>query len=87
LLEQGVERVKMKDEATERSRQLWDSIADGWDKERASINEMESPVTSQMIDGLAVQAGDMILELYAGPGEVGLSLAGAVSRCSYDCLG
>ena len=51
----------MNDEATERSRQLWDSIAAGWDKERVSINEMEYPVTERMIEGLVVQPGDTIL--------------------------
>ena len=65
----------MNDEATERSRQIWDSIAAGWDKERESINKMEYPVTQRMIEGLAAQPGDTILELCAGPGEVGLTLA------------
>lgn len=65
----------MNDDATKRSRQLWDSIAAGWDKERASINEMESPVTERMIEGLAAQPGHTILELCAGPGEVGLTVA------------
>jgi ubiquinone/menaquinone biosynthesis C-methylase UbiE len=65
----------MKDEATERSQQLWDSIAGGWVKERDAINQMEYPVTERMFEALAVHPGDLILELCAGPGEVGLTLA------------
>jgi ubiquinone/menaquinone biosynthesis C-methylase UbiE len=65
----------MNDEATARSQQLWDSIAGGWVKERDAINQMEYPVTERMLEALAVHPGDTILELCAGPGEVGLTLA------------
>jgi SAM-dependent methyltransferase len=63
------------DEATERSRYVWDSLAGGWERERAFINEIERPVTERMLDELGVRAGDTILDLCAGPGEVGLTLA------------
>jgi ubiquinone/menaquinone biosynthesis C-methylase UbiE len=63
------------DQATEESRQVWDSVASGWDKERALFNEIEGPVTERMHEALGVRAGDSILELCAGPGEVGLRLA------------
>lgn len=65
----------MNDDATLESRKVWDSVAEGWDKERAFLNERERPVTERMFDALGVRAGDQILELCAGPGEVGLTLA------------
>ena len=65
----------MGDQATDESRQIWDSVAAGWEKERALINELERAVTERMHEALGVRPGDTILELCAGPGEVGLRLA------------
>src|SRR5712691_9172352 len=65
----------MGDQATDESRQIWDSVAAGWEKERAFINELERAVTERMHEALGVRPGDTILELCAGPGEVGLRLA------------
>ena len=65
----------MSDQATDESRQIWDSLASGWDKERAFINEIEGHVTGRMHEAMDVRPGDIILELCAGPGEVGLRLA------------
>lgn len=65
----------MSDEATRESREVWDSVASGWDRERAFINEVEATVTERMHAALEVQPGDTVLELCAGPGEVGLRLA------------
>jgi len=65
----------MDDDATVESRKVWDSVAEAWDKERAFLNERERPVTERLLEALGVQAGDRILELCAGPGEVGLTLA------------
>src|SRR5207244_2354118 len=61
--------------ATIESRKIWDSLAPAWNRERAFINERERPVTERIIEALGVRAGDTILELCAGPGEVGLTLA------------
>jgi len=38
----------MGDQATDESRQIWDSVASGWEKERAFINELERAVTERM---------------------------------------
>ena len=67
----------MNDDATNESRKVWDALAPAWDRERAFINERERPVTERMHAALGVQAGDTILELCAGPGEVGITLAAA----------
>ena len=63
------------DEATERSRGIWDALAPGWHKLRESLNAREAPTTERMFTALGVRPGDTILEVCAGPGEVGLQLA------------
>ena len=73
--EPRLESVPVSDQATDESRQIWDSLASGWDKERAFINEIEGHVTGRMHEAMDVRPGDTILELCAGPGEVGLRLA------------
>ncbi|MHB8513716.1 MAG: class I SAM-dependent methyltransferase [Actinomycetota bacterium] len=65
----------MSDKATEESRQVWDSLASGWAKNRTGVNDIERPVTELMYNAIHVQPGDTILELCAGPGGVGLGLA------------
>jgi len=75
VCEPRLESVPVSDKATDESRQIWDSLASGWDKERAFINEIEGHVTRRMHEAMGVRAGDTILELCAGPGEVGLRLA------------
>jgi ubiquinone/menaquinone biosynthesis C-methylase UbiE len=65
----------MSDPATDESRQVWEALAPGWDNERAFINDLELPVTERMHEAINPRAGDTILELCAGPGEVGLRLA------------
>jgi len=50
-------------------------VASGWANTRSEINAREQPVTDRMLDALGVRSGDLILELCAGPGEVGLQLA------------
>src|SRR2546427_2470716 len=65
----------MSDEATNESRRLWDSLASGYEKHRAYLNEVERPATERMLEAVGAREGDTILELTAGPGEVGLLLA------------
>lgn len=65
----------MTDDATKESLRVWDALAPGWEKHRAVMNELERPVTDRMLDAVGAQDGDAILELTAGPGEVGLMLA------------
>lgn len=63
------------DQATDEVRQVWDAVAPGWDRERAFINEIERPLTARMHEAMTAGAGDTVLELCAGPGEVGLQYA------------
>jgi len=64
------------DEATtSESRKVWEALAPGWAATRAELNAREQPTTERMLDALHAGAGDTVLELCAGPGEVGLQLA------------
>jgi len=71
----GVVKIDSVDEATDRSRAVWDGLAPGWDALRVSLNAREAPATERMFDALDSRPGDTVLELCAGPGEVGLQLA------------
>ena len=57
------------------SLRAWNAVAPGWANTRHEINTREQPVTDRMHDALGMRAGDLILEMCAGPGEVGLQLA------------
>jgi SAM-dependent methyltransferase len=55
--------------------ELWDSAAAGWGRQQAAWAEQSAPVTEWMIDAAALGAGQRVLELAAGPGEVGFRAA------------
>jgi SAM-dependent methyltransferase len=57
------------------SRERWASVARGWGEQRARMSEMTAPVSQWLIDALELQPGQTLLELAAGPGEVGLRAA------------
>ena len=65
----------MTDDATQESLRIWNALAPGYEKHRVLMNEIERPVTERMFEAVAPQDGDTILELTAGPGESGLTLA------------
>jgi SAM-dependent methyltransferase len=53
----------------------WQTIAAGWERRRAQIEETTRPVTEWMVQALDPQPGDTVLELAAGPGDVGFAVA------------
>jgi ubiquinone/menaquinone biosynthesis C-methylase UbiE len=57
------------------SRQRWESVAPGWERHRAAMQEATAPVSRWMIDAIDPQPGQTILELAAGPGETGMLAA------------
>ena len=63
------------DEYRRSSLQNWDTMAAGWERSRALIEETSTPVREWLIRELAPQPGDTLLELAAGPGETGLEAA------------
>src|ERR1700730_7443288 len=56
----------------------WERAAGGWAKRAASVREMGMPVSAWMIDELAPQPGQTLLELAAGPGDTGFMAAGRI---------
>ncbi len=58
-----------------RSTQNWECAAAGWIAERERIRERMVPVTSWLVDHLELRPGLTVLELAAGPGDVGIRIA------------
>jgi SAM-dependent methyltransferase len=59
----------------EESRRRWDSVAVGWARQRDRFAETVAPVTDALLALLEPRAGERILELAAGPGDLGLRVA------------
>ena len=57
------------------SYETWESMAPGWERWRAHIDESASPVRDWMIQELAPRSGDTVLELSAGVGDTGFAAA------------
>jgi ubiquinone/menaquinone biosynthesis C-methylase UbiE len=53
----------------------WKSMAPGWERRRADIESVSSPVTEWLVQALAPQPDDVVLELAAGPGDTGFAAA------------
>lgn len=62
-----------------RSRLNWEHAAAGWISERDRIRERMTPVTDWLIDHLELRPGATVLELAAGPGDVGIRVAEALA--------
>src|SRR5438552_18165522 len=60
------------------SQAVWDAMAPGWDRRKAYFEQSAQPVTDKMLERLAPQRGEAILELAAGTGLVGFAAAGLV---------
>jgi SAM-dependent methyltransferase len=62
-------------EYRERSTLNWEQAAPGWISERERMRERVAPVTDWLVDQLALRPGLTVLELAAGPGDVGIRVA------------
>ena len=51
--------------------ELWEAAAGGWSRQQAVWGEQSAPVARWMIDAVALEPGQRLLELAAGTGEVG----------------
>lgn len=58
--------------------ETWEAMAGGWERWREEMDETTAPVREWLIQALAPQAGDTVLELAAGPGGTGLAAASIV---------
>jgi SAM-dependent methyltransferase len=63
-----------------RSRAVWEAMAPGWDSRHAYFEEIARPVTDLMLERLAPERGQTILDLAAGTGVAGFAVAGLVGR-------
>ena len=63
------------DEQRAASRQMWERAAEGWGNRADRVRDWGMPVSVAMIDGVALQPGQRILELAAGPGDTGFLAA------------
>ena len=64
-----------REELRRRSLESWQTVAAGWERRRADVNEITRPVRDWLVRELAPQPGETILELAAGPGDTGFSVA------------
>ncbi len=60
------------------SHAVWEAMAPGWDDRHTYFEEVARPVTERMLERLQPSAGETILDLAAGTGVVGFSVAGLV---------
>jgi ubiquinone/menaquinone biosynthesis C-methylase UbiE len=74
----------MTTEAIEKQRreiyEIAEAIAPGWERWRARIEEITTPVREWIIKGLAPRPGDRVLELAAGAGDTGFEAAAIVGE-------
>lgn len=61
------------------SYEIWQAMAAGWDRERNWMWDVSRAVSEQMLEALAPQPGQTILELAAGTGETGFAAARAIA--------
>jgi SAM-dependent methyltransferase len=61
--------------AHERSRAIWDAMAPGWEAQPDFLQEVGGVISEHLIAAIRPQPGGVILELAAGPGELGLVVA------------
>ena len=64
-----------RDEYKRTALENWQTIAAGWERRREQIEKTTLPVTEWMVRALDPQPGDTVLELAAGPGDVGFAAA------------
>jgi SAM-dependent methyltransferase len=63
------------DEQRAATRDAWETAAVGWGRRADRVRDWGMPVSVAMIDALALQPGQRVLELAAGPGDTGFLAA------------
>lgn len=61
----------------------WSPVAVGWDKHRDTIETMKAGLTERLLESLALQPGEVVLELGAGSGELAKRLSQAVGATGH----
>lgn len=57
----------------------WEAAASGWTRRQETIRRLGAPVSAWMLDAVALQPGERVLELAAGLGETGMLAAEQVA--------
>jgi ubiquinone/menaquinone biosynthesis C-methylase UbiE len=63
------------DEQRAASREMWEVAAAAWGRHADRVRDWGMPVSAAMVDALALQPGQRVLELAAGPGDTGFLAA------------
>jgi SAM-dependent methyltransferase len=63
------------DEQRSATREAWERAAEGWARRANGIRDWGMPVSAAMVEALALQPGQRVLELAAGPGDTGFMAA------------
>ncbi len=63
------------DEYREQSREAWDAMASGWEQRREWLMGVTARVNDWLVEKLAPEPGQTILDLAAGTGDLGLMIA------------
>jgi ubiquinone/menaquinone biosynthesis C-methylase UbiE len=66
------------EEAKQESKEAWDRVAPGWDKHNDYLWSITRGVGERLVELVAPQPGDTILDIAAGPGNVGFAAAALI---------
>ena len=58
---------------------MWSAVAPGWERNADFIDSRTADLTATMLDAVALEPGDRVLELACGPGGLGLAAAARVA--------
>ena len=64
----------------EQQKQLWNKVSPGWKKWNQFIMEFLRPMGDAIIDRLEIKEDDIVLDIAAGTGEPGLTIAGIAKK-------
>ena len=59
---------------------MWDSVADAWERNADFVDVQLAPATAVMLDAARIGAGDAVLDVAAGPGGAGIAAAARVGE-------
>lgn len=80
MSEEPDERVgEEPEEQRARMREAWERVSEGWGRQAESLRRGAMPVSAWMIEHAALQPGQRVLELAAGPGDTGFMAAELIS--------
>jgi len=67
--------VETPEEYRQRSLETWNTMAAGWERRRAKMDRVTTPIRESLVRALAPEPGDTVLEVAAGPGDMTFAVA------------